>query len=72
MARVFGDEVAVYEADIHMDNTAKELVVEQHGARNGGATEPSMLRHSTDGKDAEKAVHEPISNTEHVDNIDRK
>ena len=30
MAKLFGDEVAVYEADLHVDHTTHELVVEEH------------------------------------------
>lgn len=30
MAKLFGDEVAVYEADLHVDHATHELVVDEH------------------------------------------
>lgn len=35
MAKLFGDEVAVYADDIHVDHNTHELVVEEHGADEG-------------------------------------
>lgn len=57
MAKIFGDEVAVYEADLHVDHTTHELVVEEHGVPDGGhvqriATEAGVFQHR--GSDVEK------------------
>lgn len=49
MARVFGDEVAVYAADIHADTKTHELVVDQH---NGPETHNGGLNTAAIKKDA--------------------
>ena len=55
MAKLFGDEVAVYEADLHVDHNTHELVVEEHDTHvHRVATEAGVPT------DAEKA------NTAHV------
>jgi hypothetical protein len=55
MGKLFGDEVAVYEADLHVDHNTHELIVNDHGQSSSWvATEGPGLSASED--DVEKAT----------------
>ena len=73
MAKLFGDEVAVYAEDLHVDSRTHELVVEEHGAHGAGvhrvateAGEPAK------GGDIEKRVEDHATDVEHVDHVHNK
>ncbi|KIW88752.1 uncharacterized protein Z519_10799 [Cladophialophora bantiana CBS 173.52] len=68
MAKLFGDEVAVYAEDLHVDHRTHELIVDEHGHTgvHKVATEAGNPRPSTGG-DVEKHGTGHGATTEHVD-----
>ncbi|KAI1629151.1 general substrate transporter [Exophiala viscosa] len=72
MAKLFGDEVAVYAEDLHVDQRTHELIVDEHGVADGGqvhrvATEAGgPLRHPAE-LDTEKEGIAHAGTVEHVD-----
>lgn len=76
VAQIFGDEVAVYETDVHFDHIAKTLVVEKPGAEHGGdvqrdATEGGAPGHPTVPTDAKGGDQDHDPKVEHLDNVQR-
>ncbi|KAK5044557.1 hypothetical protein LTR84_010681 [Exophiala bonariae] len=74
VARIFGDNVAVYEADVHVDHEANELVVDQHGASDSEhitrvATEAGVPGYPTGFFDGEKRVGGSEMRSEHLDDV---
>ncbi|KAK5313084.1 hypothetical protein LTR93_011079 [Exophiala xenobiotica] len=74
MAKLFGDEVAVYEADVHVDHNTHELVLEE---RNGNhiarvATEVGIPRHATTLTDIETGnldAGKPTAGNEQLEHV---
>ncbi|OAL40054.1 hypothetical protein AYO20_00472 [Fonsecaea nubica] len=68
MAKLFGDEVAVYAEDLHVDHRTHELIVDEHGHHDihKVATEAGVPRSSTGG-DVEKQGAVPRTSVEHVE-----
>jgi hypothetical protein len=70
MAKLFGDEVAVYAEDLHVDQRTHELIVDEHGSHvHRVATEANGPGRRSEEPDLEKRVagHEP--SVEHVDSV---
>lgn len=62
MGKLFGDKVAVYEADLHVDHNTHELIVKDHGQSSSWvATEGAGLSASED--DVEKAAVGRVSDS---------
>ena len=74
MAKIFGDEVAVYAEDLHIDHRTHELIVEEHGVGGAGeihriATEAGVPgRRPSVEEDLEKTAIGHESRVEHLDN----
>lgn len=71
MAKLFGDEVAVYAEDLHVDQRTHELIVDEHGTAGGGqihrvATEATGQPRRSAEVDAEKHVAGHAGTVEHV------
>ena len=75
MARIFGDKIAVYEADIHIDYKANELIIEEHGVKDGDiqrvTTEPGIRGHPTVLSDLEKDSHDHVATVQHLDEVSK-
>lgn len=74
MAALFGDTVAVHEADIHLDHQANKLVVEEHGATNSDhicrvATEAGRPLPTKQQADPEKYAFDHAVTTERVETV---
>lgn len=63
MGKLFGDKVAVYEVDVHVDHNTNELIVNEHGQSSSlVATERAGLSAIED--DVEKAVVGQVSGSD--------
>ena len=72
MARIFGDKVAVYEADLHINPKANELIVKHHGVSDGEHVQRVATEALVTGLDVEKLGHHDHAATiDHMDSSPR-